>query len=230
MMRDGLKISFELRLLWPMLLMLVATWGFIEIAEEVIDGDAHAVDTWILSWLRTGAHDSRQPIGPVWFQEAVRDLTALGSPAVLMLTMGAAWGYLMMARQTAMAWLALGATGGGLLTALALKSLFSRERPDALFHATVASGYSFPSGHAMMSAVVFLTLAALTARLTPSTRLRLYAVGTAGLMTGLVGASRVYLGVHWASDVVAGWAAGAAWALLCWLVADRLGIGRKESR
>lgn len=228
-MMKGVKTSFELRLLWPILLLCIATWGFMEIAEEVLDGDAHAVDEWILSLMRVGSQASQQPIGPIWFQEAMRDLTALGSPAVLMLTVGAAWGYLMMARQTAMAWLALGSAGGGILMALALKSLFSRARPDALFHATVASGYSFPSGHAMMSAVVFLTLAALAARLTPHTLLRLYAVGAAGLMTGLVGMSRVYLGVHWASDVAAGWAAGCAWALLCWLVADRLGVGRKES-
>jgi len=163
-------------------------------------------------------------------QESIRDLTALGSPAVLILAMGATWGYLMLTRQRAMAWLTAATAGGGLLMAMTLKTLFSRERPDLVYHATVASGYSFPSGHAMMSAVVYLTLAALLARLIPSTRQRLYVVGSAMLITGLIGLSRIYLGVHWASDVAAGWAAGASWALLCWLLANWLKLGKRASQ
>ena len=128
-----------------------------------------------------------------------------------------------------MAWLALGSAVRGQALALALKAVFSRDRPDAAFHATVAAGHSFPSSHAMMSAVVFLTLAALLARLTPRTRLRLYVMGVAAGLSGAVGISRVYLGVHWASDVAAGWAGGAAWALLCWQAAHWLGLGREDS-
>lgn len=220
---------FELRLLWPILLMGLAAWGFLEIAGEVLEGDARAVDQWILLLLRTG-EQARTPVGPIWLQEAMRDITALGGPAMLALTVGAVWGYLMMARARAMAWLALGSASGGVLVAWALKLAFSQSRPDALFHAAVASGYSFPSGHTMMSAIVYLTLAALVARLVHRTRLRLYVMGTAALLTGLVGASRVYLGVHWASDVAAGWAAGAAWALLCWLVARHLNLGQEHSQ
>ena len=225
-----LRISFELRLLAPILMACLLAWGFLTIAEAVLDGDAHAVDEWILSWLRVGPETSRQPIGPRWFQEVMRDVTALGSPVVLTLIVFGAWGFLMMAGHRAMAWLSLASAGGGMLMSRSLKALFTRARPEDVYHATVASGYSFPSGHAMMSAVVFLTLAALAARLTPHTLLRVYAILVAGLMTGLVGLSRIYLGVHWASDVAAGWAAGAAWALMCWLLADRLGLGRKESR
>jgi undecaprenyl-diphosphatase len=220
---------FELRLLWPILLMAVAAWSFMKIAGEVMEGDARAVDLWILHLLRTG-ENQLTPIGPLWLQEAIRDLTALGSPAVLTLTVGAVWGYLVMARQWVMSWLALGSALGGVLMAFGLKSLFSRERPDAVFHAAVASGYSFPSGHAMMSAIVYLTMAALIARLAPRTRLRLYVMAVALLITGLVGLSRIYLGVHWASDVVGGWAAGAAWALLCWLLASRLHLGQERSQ
>lgn len=222
--------SLELRLLLPILLAGIAVWGFMEIAEEVLDGDAHAVDAWILSLLRVGPQTSRQPIGPLWFQEAMRDVTALGSPAVLALVVAAAWGGLMMARQAAMAWLALASAGAGLMMTMVLKQVFSRARPQEIYHATVATGYSFPSGHAMMSAVVFLTLAVLAARLAPRTLMRVYLVALAGLLAGLVGLSRIYLGVHWASDVAAGWAAGSAWALACWFVADRLGVGREESR
>lgn len=225
----AIQRQFELRLLWPILLLGLAAWGFLEIAGEVMEGDARAVDQWILHRLRTGEH-GRTPVGPMWLQEAMRDITALGSPAVLALTVGAVWGYLLMARERAMSWLALGSASGGLLVAWALKLAFSQSRPDTAFHATVASGYSFPSGHTMMSAVVYLTLAALVARLVHRTRLRLYIMGAAALVTGLVGASRVYLGVHWASDVAAGWAAGAAWALLCWLVARRLHLGQEKSQ
>ena len=216
--------SQEIRLLAPIVALGIAVWSFMKIASEVLEGEAHALDLRILSWCRVNALPD-QPWGPLWFQEGMRDLTALGSPAVLAFTVVAVWGGLMLARQRGMAWLALGSAVGGQALALSLKAVFSRDRPDAAFHATVAAGHSFPSSHAMMSAVVFLTLAALVARLTPRTALRAYALGMAALLSGAVGVSRVYLGVHWASDVAAGWAGGAAWALACWLLARRLGLG-----
>jgi undecaprenyl-diphosphatase len=221
----GTRPTFELRLLAPLLLLALASWAFLKISGEMLEGDVNSIDLMILQRCRVNGQ-ANMPIGPVWLQEAIRDITALGSPIVLVLMVGTVWGSLMVARQTFMAWLAAGSAIGGLGMAMLLKSLFSRARPDVSFHATVATGYSFPSGHAMMSAVVFLTLATLVARLTPRMSLRLYAIGMAGLLTGLVGLSRIFLGVHWASDVAAGWAAGAAWAMLCWLVADRLGLGR----
>jgi undecaprenyl-diphosphatase len=223
------KRHFELSLLGPLLLLTTAAAAFMKVASEVLEGEAHALDSVILQACRVDGHPG-QPIGPVWFQEGMRDLTALGSPAVLALTVAAVFGYLIICRQWRMAWLALGAALGGQALALGLKAVFARARPDEVFHATVAAGHSFPSSHAMMSAVVCLTLAALLARLTPSTRQRVYIVATAALVTGLVGVSRVYLGVHWASDVVAGWAGGAAWALLCWLLARRMGLGQEDSR
>lgn len=220
--------ALEMRILAPLFLAAVCGWAFLEIAGEVLDGDARSVDLWILHRLRTG-DQHLSPLGPVWLQDGMRDITALGSPAVLTLTVGAVWGFLVLARQWRMAWLALGSAAGGLLVASMLKFAFSRARPDAVFHATMASGYSFPSGHSMMSAVVFLTMAALVARLTSRARLKLYVMTVGLVLSGLVGLSRVYLGVHWASDVAAGWAAGAAWALVCWLAADalRLGQGRR---
>ena len=216
--------SQEVRLLAPIMALGIALWAFMKIAGEVLEGEAHALDLGILTWCRVNGQPDL-PWGPLWFQEGMRDLTALGSPAVLAFTVLAVWGGLMLARQRGMAWLALGSAVGGQALALALKAVFSRDRPDAAFHATVAAGHSFPSSHAMMSAVVFLTLAALLARLTPRTTLRAYALGMAALLSGAVGVSRVYLGVHWASDVAAGWAGGAAWALACWLLARRLGLG-----
>lgn len=223
----GIKPPAPPRLLWPIVLLGITLSAFLKIAGEVTEGDTHALDLLVLQWCRL-AGQAHMPIGPLWFQEGMRDLTALGSPAVLMLTSVAVWGYLMVSRRQALAWFALGSAASGWAVMLALKSLFSRARPDAAFHTTVAAGYSFPSGHAMMSAVVFLTLAALLARLAPHAWARVYVMAAAALLTGLVGVSRVYLGVHWASDVAGGWAAGAAWALLCWLVAHQLAVGRGE--
>jgi len=220
--------AFELRLLGPILLMALSAWAFMKITGEMLEGDVNSIDLAILQRLRVVGHPEL-PIGPRWLQETIRDLTALGSPAVLCMTVSTVWGYLMVARQTLMAWLAAGSALGGLGVAMLLKAVFSRARPDAAFHATVANGYSFPSGHAMMSAIVFLTMATLVARLAPQRRLGVYALAVAMLLTGLVGLSRVFLGVHWASDVAAGWAAGAAWALLIWLLADRMGLGHRSS-
>ncbi len=218
------RSPLELRLLAPVLALSLSVLAFFKITGEMLEGDAHAWDLLILQLCRVPGHPDL-PMGPTWLHEGMRDLTALGSPVVLVLTVGAVWGFLMLARQRAMAWLTAGSGMSGLLVAMALKGLFSRARPDAAFHNMLATGYSFPSGHAMMSAVVYLTLAALVARITPHWRLRAYALGAAALLAGLVGLSRIYLGVHWASDVAAGWAAGSAWALLCWLLADRLGLG-----
>jgi len=221
--------SQETRVLAPIVALGVAVWSFLEIAGEVLEGEVHALDLRILTACRIDGLPSRL-WGPLWFQEGMRDLTAMGSPAVLAFTVLAVWGGLMLARQRGMAWLALGAAVGGQALAMALKAAFSRERPDAVFHATVAAGHSFPSSHAMMSAVVFLTLAALVARLTPRMALRAYALAVAALLSGAVGVSRVYLGVHWASDVAAGWAGGAAWALLCGLLARQLRLGQSGAQ
>ncbi|HYR24472.1 MAG TPA: phosphatase PAP2 family protein [Aquabacterium sp.] len=221
--------NFELRLLWPLGLAAAALWGFLGIADEMMEGEVHAADAWILALCRTGGAQGG-PWGPLWLPDVMRDITALGSPTVLILTVTAIWGYLAMARQWRMAWLAAGSCLGGWATSIALKQMFMRSRPDVSFHGTLADGYSFPSGHAMMSAVVFLTLATLVARLAPRTRLRVYAIGVAALVSGLVGLSRVYLGVHWASDVAAGWAAGVAWALLVWALAHLLHLGQEASQ
>jgi len=215
---------FELRLLAPFLMIAALTAAFLKIASEVLEGEAHAIDLWILEACRVPGQPGT-PIGPVWFQESVRDLTALGSPAVLALVLLATWGSLMVTRQRRMAWLMLWAAQGGQALALGLKALFARARPDDIYHATVAAGHSFPSSHAMMSAVICLTLAALAARVTRRPALRWFILLVACGVTMLVGASRVYLGVHWASDVAAGWAMGAAWALVCWLLARRLHMG-----
>jgi undecaprenyl-diphosphatase len=128
-------------------------------------------------------------------------------------------GYLLIERLYASAVLVLVSVGGGTLLTAGLKGFFHRDRPNAVPHLTDALFKSYPSGHSMMSSVVYLTLAVLLARTMKRRPAKIYLVSAALFLSFLVGLSRVYLGVHYPTDVVAGWAGGTAWALLCWLAA-----------
>jgi len=124
-----------------------------------------------------------------------------------------------LSRRRAAALLVLVAVAGGMLLSTLLKLGFERPRPDLVPHAVEVYTASFPSGHAMLSAVTWLTLGALLMRVEPRRRVKAFVLAMAVLTTLLVGASRIYLGVHWPTDVLAGWCIGAAWALICWLAA-----------
>lgn len=196
-------------------------WGFVELAGEVMEGDTAAFDEWLLLKLRT-PDDRTDPIGPGWFEEMGRDVTALGGVGILVFITLAVVGYLLLHRSRALALYTAVAVGGGMLLSSLLKEFFDRTRPDLVPHETVVYTSSFPSGHSMMSAVVYLTLGAMLARIQTHTRLKAYLLLVAAFLTISVGSSRVYLGVHWPTDVLAGWAGGAAWAVACWLVLRRL--------
>jgi undecaprenyl-diphosphatase len=215
------------RVLLPILLATACAWSFIEIGGEVGEGDTRAIDEQIILALRTS--DTSDPIGPAWFEEAVRDLTALGSTLVLSMVVLTVVGFLLLVRQWRAAIFTFAASVSGQLASHVLKEIFGRPRPDLISHEAEVFTHSFPSGHAMMSAVVYLTLASLAARLMQRRRLKLYALSVAVVFTMLIGVSRVYLGVHWPSDVLAGWMIGASWALACWLMAAKLGLGQNGS-
>jgi len=203
------------------LLIVGGTWGFIALADEVREGDTQRFDDWAVRAMRR-ADDPSRPIGPHWLPEVGRDLTALGGVAVLSLTTAFVAGYLLIVRKYHAMWLVLAATLGGLLISTLLKHLIDRARPDLVPHLSHVYTSSFPSGHSMLSAVVYLTLGALLTRLASERRVKLYFLAAALLLTFLVGVSRVYMGVHYPTDVLAGWTAGLVWALLCWLVARYL--------
>jgi len=131
-------------------------------------------------------------------------------------------GFLSLQRKKHAAGLLIVAVGGGLMLSMILKWAIARPRPLIVPHGAYIYSSSFPSGHSMLSAVVYLTLGTLLARITPQIILRVYLIAIAILLTAGVGFSRVYLGVHWPSDVLAGWSAGLAWASTCWLVATWL--------
>ena len=146
-----------------------------------------------------------------------KDVTALGGTTVLTLLTIAVAGYLFVERKRAAGLLVLLSVASGALVSTLLKNAFARPRPELVAHLVDVHTLSFPSGHAMLSAVTFLTLGALLARVQSRLRTRLYLISIAVLVTLMVGASRVYLGVHYASDVLAGWSAGSAWAMVWWL-------------
>lgn len=213
--------NLDRRVLIAFLVLAVLLTGVGNLASEVVEGDTLAFDRWLIAGLRDPA-DPGSPLGPAWLTKTMVDLTALGGgPFLTLLTLAAA-GFLVAARKWGMAvFVVLAIAGGGLASNL-LKWVFVRARPDLVPHLVSVDSASFPSAHAMNSAVTFLTLGVLISRTQTKMRLKAYLMGTAIFLTLIVGFSRVYLGVHWPTDVVAGWAVGAAWAILCSLVAARL--------
>ncbi len=195
--------------------------AFAVLAQLVNAGHTASFDRYIFLLFRRG-DDPAVTIGPTWLKEAARDVTALGSTIVLGFMVLAAVGYLLMARKRAAAVLVLGAVVGGQFLSTALKSIFERARPDLVPDAPTVFTASFPSGHAMLSAVTYLTLGVLLARVEAGRHLRIYVLSLAVFLTVSIGVTRVFLGVHWPTDVLAGWCVGTAWATLCWFVAMRL--------
>lgn len=213
--------SQDLLVLLLGLSVIGGAWLFLELADEVSEGETRKLDEKIVMSLR--AHDDPgDPLGPVWLEESVRDLTALGSTIVLLFLSLAVLGFLLMRRQGHAAGLVLAALAGGLLLNFGLKNYFDRPRPELVPHLHHVSTASFPSGHSLLSAVVYLTLGALLARLVQERRLKIYILAVAGMMSLFAGASRVYLGVHYPTDVLGGWTVGLTWAVICWLVARHL--------
>lgn len=200
------------------LLISGGIWAFAELADEVLEGETQGIDESILLAMRNPA-DLSDPIGPHWLEEMGRDMTALGGVAVTTLIILGAITYLTLGKRYRIALFTFGAVCGGLLISTVLKTAFDRPRPDLVPHDSMVYTASFPSGHSMMAAVVYLTLAVLMIQAQSKWRMKGFFLTSAIVITVLVGVSRIYVGVHWPTDVLAGWTAGSAWAALCWLVA-----------
>lgn len=208
----------ELLLLVMPLMLVFGIFGFVSVTDEVLEGEAIHFDEWAILALRD-VESAAAPLGVGHFlRDSARDVTALGSGVVLVIVTCAVAGWLAIRKSWHEVLLLLASLIGGVALSLVLKGAFERERPALVPHYDVVSTYSFPSGHALLSAVVYLTLGAVLARLFSQRRVKLYFLGVATFLAFVVGVSRVFVGVHYPSDVLAGWCAGAAWASLCWLV------------
>lgn len=222
----------ELLLLVGLLVLLGIMFVVVSLAGEVLEGDTQQFDERILAALRK-ADDPSTPLGPRWLEIAATDITSLGSATVLGLTVVAVVGFLLLQGLIRNAGFVLVASVGGWFLNDLLKALFARPRPSIVPHLREVFTMSFPSGHALTSAVVFLTLGALLMRVADRRIVKFYCMAVAIFATLLVGATRVYLGVHYPTDVLAGWMFGASWALLCWLFARvldrRAGLRRERA-
>ena len=212
--------SHEMTVLVAVAGIAAGVWMFAALAGEVMEGDTQAFDRTVLLALRQPG--TLAPLGPPAVQEAARDITALGGVAVLAMGIGIVAGFLILDGKRNMALFVCGSVVSGMIMGTLLKDIFQRPRPDLVPRVAYFSGASFPSGHSMMSAVTYLTLGALLARSHERKRLKAYFLLLAVLLTFAIGVTRVYLGVHWPTDVLAGWTAGAVWATLCWLAARSL--------
>lgn len=205
------------------------------VADEVSEGETLGFDNAVLLALRVPG-DPATPIGPTWLPEAARDVTALGSFSVLTILVVGVVAFLALVGKRGTAIFLTVSVLGGTTVSTVLKALFDRPRPELTGVAKVFTA-SFPSGHATISAVVYLTLGAILAEISASRKLSTFFYSAAAFLAVLVGLSRIYLGVHFPTDVVAGWSIGSAWALLCLLVfsavrarwADREVVGPSET-
>ncbi len=213
--RPGL---FETRTLAGILILVACLWGFIELADEVREGETMDFDRSVLVALREPG-DFSKPIGPDSWQRSVRDITALGSASVMALLTLFAAGWLWIQKRWRLVGLLMVAVLGATTLSIVLKKFFDRERPELAFRLMPTSDMSFPSGHSTLAAALFLTIGLLLAEASQSRREKVYFLGWAVALTVLVGLSRIYLGAHFPTDVLAGWCVGTAWALVCSLVA-----------
>ena len=196
---------------------LVAYFLF-ELTGEVLEGETRAFDEGVLLMLRD-ATDPAMPAGPAWLTKMMVDITALGGVTVLALLVTLVVIYLALRRKFRTAAFVTVSILGGWALSSALKLGIARPRPEVVQHLVEVTDMSFPSGHAMLSAITYLTLGAMLSRLEDRPSLRYFFPLVAVFLTFIIGLSRIYLGVHYPTDVLGGWAAGTVWACASWFVA-----------
>jgi undecaprenyl-diphosphatase len=221
-------IRFEGRVLAGLVLAAGALWAFLKLGGEVAEGETGVFDRRLILLLRTPGHLD-DPIGSRSVEEAVRDISALGGTTLIaLLTVVGALAFAFHRRYRHAAVL-VGAVLLAWASSEATKVLYHRPRPDLVPHGAYVYSSSFPSGHSTLSTAAYLTLAMLVASLETRRRTKALAYGLAGAVLVAVGFSRVYLGVHWPSDVLAGWCLGSAWALAAWLALGASGARTARS-
>jgi undecaprenyl-diphosphatase len=217
--RDWLRVR-DLDLIGALLLVALFLLAFLQLADAIQTGPL-SIDQRILLALRSPVDVTVGRGGPT-VEGVVRDITALGSPTLAILFSLTVVGWLLLTDRPGAALFVTIAMLGAWALNDGLKELFDRQRPSIVPHLVDLDSPSFPSGHTMVSAVFYPTLAELLGRLVHQSRVRFYLMGVALGVAVLVGFSRIYLAMHYPSDVLGGLAVGFAWALLCGIVARLL--------
>ncbi len=208
----------EIKILLVLLTLFLSLFVFINVGILVTNGTTRQFDQSIIEYFRVEGNNS-EPAGPVFLIESMRDITSLGGETIITIITIFVVGFLLLQKRYDAMWLVIVATIGGALISLGLKEFYGRERPDISYRLINVTPLSFPSGHSMMSAIVYLTEAAIIARIQKNKKIRIYILSAALFLTFIIGVSRVYLGVHYPTDVIGGWTIGLAWASFCWFVA-----------
>jgi undecaprenyl-diphosphatase len=214
------------------LVRLIVTLGlgvlmFSILAHAVAVGKTRALDEAILRALRKS--DSGEPIGPRWVRNGMRDATALGSTAVLSLASAAVFGFLLLQKNYRQSLTLAVVVSSAFLLNRGLKIYFDRPRPGVVSHLDFVDSRSFPSGHTLLATIIYLTLAALLVKTVNDPRLRKYIFAVCFGLVALVGVTRVYLGVHYPTDVLAGWLMGGLWAFFCGRAAQTFSEGGRAT-
>lgn len=210
--------SVKTRFFLNILVISFALVTFFYVAQKVQNGSTTNFDYSILNSLR-GDNPTSEPLGSNWLTILMTDITALGGATIIFFITALVVIYLLLKKNYFFLWLILIATIGGVIISLGLKEFFSRERPPIEYHLITVKSLSFPSGHATMASVVYLTQGVLFAKLHTVKKIKIFVLAVSVFLVVLIGISRIYLGVHYPTDVIAGWAVGTAWASSCWLVA-----------
>lgn len=204
-------------------LALLGLWGLSVLTEEVLEGDTARIDHSVLHWLNEQATP--------WLDHAAVEITALGDTlVVIMIAVISASLLMLLGRKAYAALLVASVAGAGVITPM-LKTIFDRPRPQVLeLRAHFAeSSAAYPSGHATMSMVTLMTIAFIVHRLSRHRWVGVLAGLLAGVVILLIGLSRLYLGLHFPSDVIAGYTVGFTWAVLCALTIVALESRRGDS-
>jgi len=192
----------------------LVTFGLLRLAIER-DGVVVQTDHRVLRW----AVEHRS----AWMTSIMRTVTVLGDVRVVVLVGAVAVVLLVAAHRRALAVALVVSSAGASLLVNTTKRLVERPRPPEVFRLVYARGWSFPSGHAGQAAAMYLAIAVIAWIVLRETRIRWVVAVTFGILAALIGLSRVYLAVHWLSDVVAGWSLGLAWFLIA------LGVARSRT-
>jgi undecaprenyl-diphosphatase len=207
-------LSVETKTLLHIFFGALFAWLVLRSVPKLYRGRLETIDNQLLRALRR-PDDPAIPVGPKWLPQAAKDVTALGSGTNLTVVTGTLVGFLCINRRFRAAGFLLSSVGSGLLLCQSLKGFFARHRPTVVPHLVEFDPSSFPSGHSMGAALVYLTLGSIISRQVSGSRAKTYFLSVASTLAMIVGVSRVYLGVHYPSDVLAGWAAGSLWSAMC---------------